>query len=431
MLGLGHVGLTLGLTFAEAGFTVLGYDINSTVREKLKAGNAHFSERGLDDLLAKHLGNAFQIVEGFSDDTTCDVYVVTVGTPLDAQIRPDFSYIRSAAEDLGKCVKKGDLIILRSTVPLGTTREVFLPLMRKGSGLGEHDVHVAFAPERTIEGNALEELRTLPQVVGGLDEASTELAGEIFSTLTDTVVKLPSLEEAEIVKLINNAYRETVFSFANEVSLVAKQWGLNTKRVIKAANEGYSRSTIPFPSPGVGGYCLTKDGFLLSTSAEAKGLKLQIIPQTRNVSSTMLHTVAEELRSFVATHRPYAHAPRIAILGFAFKGNPATSDMRGSMSVTLVKRLKTMRQKFELVGYDPLVPKERIEELGVHAADSIEDAVAGSDVVIIMNNHEHFRTLSGLHLADGSKGPVLLYDTWGLHDPADFSDLSHIEYRTL
>lgn len=428
MLGLGHVGLTLAAVLADAGHTVRGYDLKKEVREKVASGNAHFSERGLDELLEKHVGKNLLVVEDFKGENSCDAYIVTVGTPLTRNLEPDYSYLDQAAADLGKVVKKGDLILLRSTVPLGVTRTVVLPRIEQISGLSRGDLHIAFAPERTIEGNAIAELRGLPQVVGGIDAASTKAAAALFHTITDKVVELPTLEEAEIVKLINNAYRETVFSFANEVSLVSRAWGIDTKRVIRAANEGYPRSTIPLPSPGIGGYCLTKDGHLLSKSAKEKRVPLRIIPETRYVSSFMIDSLADEITRHLDRERPGVRRPVVALLGLAFKGAPATSDIRGSMSLALMKRLSA-RRPFVFAGYDPHVPPERIAETGAVPAATREEALKDADIVVVMNNNPAFAGIASGEFA--SDRPVMLFDTWGLNDPSAFEDAPHIHYRTL
>ena len=430
MIGLGHVGLTLGLTLAEVGFTVRGIDKNKNVTDTLLAGDTHIHEVGLDELLAKHLGKNFTIVSDFEEENRCDIYIITVGTPLNKKLEPDYGFINSAADDLAKVIKKGDLIILRSTVPLGTSREKFLPRLLSKSSLAEDEVLIAFAPERTIEGNALHELRSLPQVVGGLNKESTEEAQDFFSTLTSDVVIVNSLEEAEIVKLINNAYRETVFSFANEVSLVAREWGIDTKRVIQAANHGYARSNIPLPSPGVGGYCLTKDGYLLATSAQAKNVPLHIIPKTRQVSAEMLHSLANEIHSFLKEHHARNSNPKIALLGFAFKGHPATSDMRGSMTPVLIKRLQVLLKDPTFIGYDPLVSVEQVQSTGVQAVGSVDEAIVDSDVVVIMNNHSAFKALPS-EMFSRRDQKRLVYDTWGLLNLDDFTQDHSIIYKTL
>jgi UDP-N-acetyl-D-mannosaminuronic acid dehydrogenase len=281
-----------------------------------------------------------------------------------------------------------------------------------------------------VEGNALYELRALPQIVGGFDEKSTNLTEALFKTFTDTVIRMNSLEEAEMVKLVNNTYRETMFSFANEISMISRTWGMDTKKVIESANAGYLRSNVPLPSPGVGGYCLTKDAYLLMESAEAKGVKPHLIHQARYVTAYILDSIGKEIETFIQAHHKGKKGIRIAILGFAFKGKPATSDTRGSTTPVLMKRLQSLLGKIQIVGHDPAVTEEKIREMGAEPVSSIMDAVRGSHIVIIMNNNPAFANLPHQHFSD-SDGQVMFYDAWGLHAKDHFKDLPHITHSTL
>ncbi|MEK7608997.1 MAG: nucleotide sugar dehydrogenase, partial [Patescibacteria group bacterium] len=242
VVGLGYVGLTLALTLADLGFRVRGFDTNPRVAKSLRSGRPHFFENGLEDILKDSLKKSFEVVDDFKGADNCDVYFIAVGTPLAVNKKPNLDHLKSASYMVGRVLKNGDAVVLRSTVPVGATRNVVIPILEKISGLKSgDDFSVAFAPERTVEGKALEELRILPQVVGGINWASADIAANIFNHLTHSVILVDSLEEAEMVKLVNNTYRDVVFSFANELALVCNKLGLNTRRVIEAANRGYTR----------------------------------------------------------------------------------------------------------------------------------------------------------------------------------------------
>ena len=430
IMGLGHVGLPLGLTLADRGICVYGFDVNKKVIESLKKGVPHFQEHGLSNLLSKNNHKNFFVKDFLGEDSKCDMYIITVGTPIDTDRKPDFGYIKKVAADVGKVIKKGDLIILRSTVPLGTSRDVVLPILEKQSGLkGGSDIHISFAPERTIEGNALEELKKLPQIIGGLDEKSTHLTKELFSVIVENIILVGSLEEAEMVKLINNSYREAVFSFANEMALIAKRWGINTSRVIKASNKDYPRGGVPLPSPGVGGYCLTKDSSILIESAERKGVLPKFIYQARYVNSFILDLMAEEIKNFIDDKLSRSKKIKVAVLGFAFKGNPPTSDVRGSTTIALLKRLRNLPFDFEIFGYDPVVSHEKISETGVTPAHSLSEAIKNSNIVIIMNNNPVFSKITPELFLDDE--PVLFYDTWGMTQNESFKDKKTLYFYTL
>src|SRR3989338_4696816 len=375
VLGLGYVGLTLALTLADLGFKVRGFDINPAVRKSLAVGKPHFYEDGLSQILKDHFNKNFKSVDNFNRENNCDVYFIAVGTPLDKNKKPDLKYLKNAVERVAKVLKTGDAVILRSTVPIGTTRTVVAPILEKHSGLKAGEgFFLAFAPERTVEGKALEELRTLPQVIGGINRVSADFSANIFSHMTHSTVLVDSLEEAEVVKLINNTYRDVMFSFSNELSLICHRLGINTHRVIEAANRGYERSNVHLPSPGVGGACLEKDPFILLHSVQSKDHSL--VRHARVVSDRMVDHVAETAVSFLKEHKKEVKNPKVLVLGFAFKGRPVTSDMRGSTTVPLIKRL----QKFtkNVYGYDLAVKRSDISSLKVKPVFDLQKGFEGA-----------------------------------------------------
>ncbi len=371
------------------------------------------------------------MVDNFNSQNNCDVYFISVGTPLDKANKPDLKYLGNAANYLGEVLKYGDLVILRSTVPMGTTRNFVIPILEKISGLkaGE-DFFVAFAPERTIEGKALEELRRLPQIIGGVNHKSVDLASSVFNFMTSTIVVVDTLEEAEMVKLINNTYRDVTFGFANEVSLVAQRWGIDAKKVIEAANFGYARSNVPLPSPGVGGYCLEKDPFIFIESARQKGYDPLFFGHGRKVSDMMMDFIAESTVSFLKKHTVSTKNPKILILGLAFKGHPVTSDTRGSTAIQIVKRLQERNYK-NIHGYDPAVSRSDIVAHGVEYARDLQVGFRDADAVLVLTNHPDFASINiRKHLA-GDKKVVLFFDAWGLFNKDEVLKIKGVHYKRL
>jgi nucleotide sugar dehydrogenase len=179
-------------------------------------------------------------------------YVITVGTPiLRPSLQPNLEYVRSATAEVAKVLRKGDLVILRSTVPVGTTRTVVLPMLEEVSGLKVgQDFDLAFCPERTVEGRALRELRELPQIVGGFDVAGAERAARLFRRSTQTIIDVGSIESAEMLKIMDNTYRDVMFSYANQMALLCEALGLDLVPLVRAANQGYNRNSIPVPGRG-------------------------------------------------------------------------------------------------------------------------------------------------------------------------------------
>ncbi len=431
VVGLGYVGLTLGLTLADIGFTVRGTDTNPRVAETIKKKKSPFFEEGIDALLKDHVGTRFAVVPDFKGKNNCDVYFIAVGTPLDKKNLPSLAYIKKAAENLGNVLKQGDTVILRSTVPLGTTRDVVAPILEKKSGLraGE-EFFVAFAPERTIEGKALQELRTLPQVVGGFNRAGANIAANIFSLMTDTVFLVDTLEEAEIVKLINNTYRDVTFAFANETARICRRWGIDTNKVIHAANAGYARSAVPKPSPGVGGYCLEKDPFIFIETANRKGYFPELFHQARKVNKEIVKELAGDIAQFLSSKGRAQKNEKIFILGFAFKGIPPTSDMRGSPTISLVKELQKIGHK-NIFGFDPLVMKDEISSLGVRTVRTLKEGFKDARAVIIMHNHPALGTLRIRELLVLTKKESIFFDTWALYGRDEVAKVPGVQYKRL
>ena len=429
IVGLGYVGLTLALTLADLGFRVKGHDNNKKVMEALGKGRAHFFEEGLDELLTEHIGKNFVLVDDFKGGNNADIYIVAVGTPLTSKNQPDLTALKGSLTTIGKVLKPGDAVVLRSTVPIGTTRNFVIPLLEKLSRLkGGEDFLVSFAPERTVAGKALEELKTLPQIIGGVNHAASELIANMFSFLTRSIIHVDSLEAAEMVKLINNSYRDVTFAFANEVSLVAQEWNVHTKKLIEAANYGYTRSTIPLPSPGVGGYCLEKDPFLFMASAKEKINKPKLPEHARSVTNAMRKKILTDIISFLKKKKK-GKKEKILVLGLAFKGRPETSDLRGSTSLAYITDLQSKGYK-NIWGCDPSVFAHELEGRGITLTNP-KEGFKNADVVLLMTNNPAFDDLPLKRLLETTKKPVLFFDAWNIASPADMQKLPGVLYKHL
>ena len=255
----------MALVLAENGYFVYGYDIDKELRKKINNKKMPFYEKGMQDLLDAQVGKNLKIVENIKD-FEADIFIITVGTPFDFKRRkPNISYFKKSIELISKNVKVNDLIILRSTVPIGTSRKIAKPILEKNSNLkvGEN-LFLAFCPERTAEGKAIEELKNLPQIIGGYCQRSTEFASRFFNEYTHTIIDVNDLESSEMCKLLDNTYRDTVFAYSNQMAMLSEKLGLNLSKLVDKVNIGYERNKIPKPSPGVGGPCLTKDPYILN-----------------------------------------------------------------------------------------------------------------------------------------------------------------------
>jgi UDP-N-acetyl-D-mannosaminuronic acid dehydrogenase len=423
VVGAGHIGLPLAAVLAETGFDVIGYDTNDDFVSRVNTtGVPGFREDGLDELLVKHLHKRLTLTS--TPPSGQDVYIITVGTPLEpGHPRPDLERIRVAVQRLAGGFGPDPLIILRSTVSIGTTRNVVLPEIHRHT----RSFGLAFCPERTIEGKAIPEMRSLPQVIGGLDERSADRAEAIFRLITPKIVRVSSLEAAEMIKLINNTYRDLTFAFANEVALIAEHMGLSAPEMIHAANVDYPRSNVAQPG-FVGGPCLEKDALILIDSLRKIDFKPRVIEEARKINHALPDHVAMRILQELRGLRRSIARTKVLVTGFAFKGQPATEDVRGSAAIPVMRRLQSSR--IEVWGHDFVTPEKVIADLGARAC-TLEEGFESADAVIIMNNHPGYQSAGIPHLARRLRAPALIFDSWGLFTPDQFQDVPGLRYAAL
>lgn len=407
IIGLGHVGLTLALTFAEEGFSVMGVDTSPEILKSLQNRESPFFEPGLTELLQKNLDKNFRFFE-FIPDQEVSAYILCVGTPVTSQDKsPDMEAARKALQQIALKMKNESLVILRSTVPVGTSREIFLPILQTS----QKKFYYAFCPERVCEGNALKELRTLPQIIGGLDTPSLEKASALFETITPTRVAVSSLEAAETVKLLDNCWRNTAFAFSNEVGLFCESLGLDACQIIEWANLGYKRNCIPKPG-FVGGPCLSKDTYLLTQPAGRKKASLPFIETARHIHQQLPDYVCNRLKSFFDQNGKEIQKCKIFLSGLAFKGTPVTDDMRGSPGLDVLFSLRKNGARI-LFGHDFACSPESITKLDIPSV-SMEEGFQNADAVLFLNNHENYSRLNLRLLLERMNKPAFFFDAWHL-----------------
>lgn len=423
VVGTGHIGLPLAAVLADAGFEVIGYDTNDEFITRVNTtGDPGFEEEGLEELLRRHLHGRLTLTS--MPPTAQDAYIITVGTPLEPGTdRPSQDRIRVAVERLAPAFGPDPLVVLRSTVSIGTTRTVVLPAIRRKT----ERFGLAFCPERTIEGKAIPEMRSLPQIIGGLDEGSADRAEALFRALTPRIVRVSSLEAAEMIKLINNSYRDLTFAFANEMALIAERLGLHASELIRAANVDYPRSNVARPG-FVGGPCLEKDSLILIDSLHRIDFRPRVIEEARRINQALPDHVATRLLDELwALGRPAPRA-KVLISGFAFKGQPPTEDIRGSAAIPLMRRLQSAG--VEVWGHDFVTAEKVIADLGARAC-TLEDGFDGADGMVIMNNHPGYATAGIPALAQRMRLPAFLFDSWGLLSAEELRAVAGVRYGRL
>jgi len=426
--GLGYVGLTIAVTLANIGHRVFGIEPDEPVRREIQEGRTRLHESGLEDMLALVLDNDALSTHEALDHRRCNVHVVAVGTPVDESGQVNEGALLAVAESVGKLLKRGDLVQLRSTVPVGCTREHFLPCLLKHTSLTPgRDFHLAFTPERTVEGDALAELRSLPQIVGGYSERCLDKASSFWSTVTNAIVRVESLEAAELVKLANNTFRDLSFSFANELAEMCDGYNIDAFRLVEAANEGYPRNAIPRPSPGVGGYCLTKDPVIYHSSAVSSGDTLG--SHGRAVNRRAAEYPRSALHRWLERAGASLEGMQVLCIGMAFKGFPETGDLRQSVSIEFARWVNARAGSTRV--WDAVVEADVLREMGFAASRDIREALADADAIFILNNNPAHALLGIPVILNKAKKARLVFDGWHQLDRNELERIPDLTYSTM
>lgn len=424
--GLGYVGLTLAAVLASKSFLVHGIDNNEKViADAQKAKPVVFEPRlnGLirEGLMSKQLFFREKPCPHFHAKT----FIVSVGTDLNSNKKANLEPLYQVLQTISNRLQKGSLIIMRSTVPVGTCRKQILPFLEKWSGLRAGvDFSLVYAPERTAEGVAIKELLTLPQIIGGLTDHCVLEASYFWQSLSPSIVRAESLEAAELIKLINNTFRDLSFSFANSLSSLGSRFKIDIHKAILAANEGYPRNPIPQPGPGVGGYCLTKDPyFLMATTSRNARLMLE---QARKINNQAIDFPISLLQKHLKRKREKIKNKVVLIIGIAFKGWPETNDVRNSVSLKILRKLKTAGAK--VYGYDAVLDDKTIRRLGF-IPDPKLSTLKKTDAILILNNHP--KNIPDKILSFQRKKPVFIFDGWSLLEKEEIKKIPFISYANM
>jgi UDP-N-acetyl-D-mannosaminuronic acid dehydrogenase len=334
--------------------------------------------------------------------------------------------VESVAREVAKNIRDGGLVIMRSTVKLDTTQKLVIPILEESG----KRIQIAFCPERTIEGHALRELRALPQIVGADDAETAMRAAQVFSCLTPTVVRVSSLRTAEMIKLVDNVQRDVHFAFANEVAAMCDAAGVGAAEVIAAGKLGYPRTNLSMPGP-VGGPCLSKDPYIFAEGLAAFGAVPHITLAARKTNEDLHTNIPRLLVSLSGQWKGFPADPVIVLAGLAFKGRPATDDLRGTTAKPIFDELKAAFPKARFRGFDAVVKAEEIRNFGVEPTASLEDAFKGAHLILLLNNHPVFESMPVAALAERMGKPGLVYDLWNNFKAADLEMPAGTGYMAL
>jgi UDP-N-acetyl-D-mannosaminuronic acid dehydrogenase len=382
----GHIGLPLALVVADAGYEVVGIDRNAEAIRVVRGGKIPYVEHGAQELLDKLLPTGRIRFEPHSDSIrSADVVVIIIGTPIDDNLNPRIDPLLNLLREIKDMLHRGQLIVLRSTVSPGTT-ELFKAELEESTGLVEgRDISVVFAPERVLQTKAVQEIATLPQLIGAFNDVGFERASAFFRRfIRNRLIRLTPLG-AELGKLITNMARYVSFAMANEFYLIADSFGADAHEIIAACNLDYARLDVPRPGPNVGGPCLYKDGYYLLSRIPFPTLVSTAFKINESMPMVIVRKVFER-----------HNARRVGVLGLTFKAD--CDDTRNSLSYKLRKLLRN--QRCEVVDVDPYVPG--CEDLG---------RLKGVDTLILMTPHKEFALREKILQAVGNPD-CLVVDLW-------------------
>ena len=399
VVGQGYVGLPVAMRAVEQGYNVIGIDLDEPRIAALAAGESYVDDIPNSQLRSALDSGRYRPTSDYADTARFDIAVITVPTPLRDSL-PDLTFIESSAASLAANLIEGATVVLESTTYPGTTEELLVPILEKGSGLvAGRDFHVGYSPERIDPGNPVWGFVETPKVVSGIDEASLAAVTHFYDSLVDQTVPVSSPKEAELTKLLENTFRHVNIALVNELAIFAHQLGVNVWESIDAA------STKPFgfmkftPGPGVGGHCLPVDPSYLSWQVRRKlGKNFRFVELANDINDHMPDYVVQRLMVMLNREGKALRGARVVLVGLAYKKN--TADIRESPSLKLIELLHEFGAT--VVGIDSHVEDYRWPSLA-QRVDYVAEHLADADAIVLVTDHDDF----DLSVLEAIQVPVL------------------------
>lgn len=402
IIGQGYVGLPLAMAFARK-FTVYGYDVCSGTVEQLRAGKSHIQD--IPDMqLSTYLRQTYFPTSDPEDLRQCDLLIICVPTPLSEDKIPDLSCIKDACSTLKTILRRGQFVILESTTFPGTTDEVVVPILEETGLVAGSDFGIAYSPERVDPGNKQYPIDKVPTIVGGINAECTNVAAALYGSIMDQIVPVRDARTAEAVKMIENIFRNVNIALVNEMALIFERMDIDTWEVIDAAaTKPYG--FMPFyPGPGIGGHCIPLDPYYMSYRAKKYGFIPRFIETSGEINEFMkMHTV-NLIEKGLRQVGKRVYGARVAVMGLAYKKN--INDPRESPSIKIIEELANLGADVQV--YDPFVPSLATKAGIFTSAESVEEALSGTDCAVFLVDHDVFRGLDVEYVGGCMNTPVLV-----------------------
>jgi len=403
IVGLGYVGLPLAVAFTEAGFKVLGFDIQQKRVDSVNKGPSYIVDVGSESLSVAIAKNLLEATIDQSRLKEVDAVCICVPTPLTKTRDPDLSYVIYESEEISKYLLPGQLVILESTTYPGTTSEVMLPILERSGLKAGQDFYLAYSPERVDPGSKNYNIRNTPKVVGGIDTQSTRIAELLYSKVAEVVVPVSIPEVAEMTKIFENVFRSVNIALVNELTQLCEKMGINVWEVIDAAATkpfGY----MPFyPGPGIGGHCIPLDPYYLANKAREYDFHTRFIELAADINEQMPSYVASRIMGALNASGKSLNGAHVLVLGIAYKKD--VEDVRESPSLKLIQLL---REKGATLSYnDPYISKIQIAGDTLTSVELTDELLSSADCVVIGTDHSSY---DYKHIVDVAS---LVFDTRG------------------
>jgi len=376
-IGLGYIGLPTSALIASHGTNILGVDINKSVVDTINQGKIHIVEPDLDVIVSKAVSNGF--FKASTKASSADVYLIVVPTPFKGNHEPDISFVEAATKGIIPLLKKGDLYIIESTSPIGTTEKMQKLIFASRPEL-EGTIHIAYCPERVLPGNVMYELVENDRVIGGIDETATQKAIAFYSKYVKGALHGTNARTAEMCKLVENSSRDSQIAFANELSLICDKADINVWELINLANK-HPRVNILQPGCGVGGHCIAVDPYFIVSDYP---MESKMIGTAREVNNYKSFWCAEKIQNEkLQFELKYGRKPKTALMGLAFK--PNIDDLRESPAKYIAQKVLQNSNNEEHYIVEP-----NIETHSVYKLTNYEEAIENADIIVFLVAHKEF-----------------------------------------